>query len=147
MTALDPAVIEERLSQLEEVITKLEREHPQSAEELAQSNMLSDATLYRLQVGIETIIDIGNHILAEVYHQRPDTYKDTLRALGHVGVVPATFAEKNATMVDFRNLVVHHYGTIDLAKVYHYLTTAPQTFRQFAEHFTAFLETHNPKEA
>ncbi|PIT98140.1 MAG: hypothetical protein COT71_02345 [Candidatus Andersenbacteria bacterium CG10_big_fil_rev_8_21_14_0_10_54_11] len=140
MTALDPDITKERLAKLEEVVEKLERERPSSAKELAKSDLLSDATLYRLQVGIEAIVDIGGHILAEVFHQRTESYKDTIRELARVGIIPADFAEQNLPMTDFRNLVVHHYGTIDLAKVYDYLTEAPDIFRQFAGYYHAFME-------
>lgn len=139
---LDRQIVEERLAKLEEVIQKLEQAKPRSVEELTSNDLLSDATLYRLQVGIEAVVDIGNHFLAEVYHKRSETYKDTIRELGNIGIISKEFAHENASMADFRNLVVHHYGKVDLAKVYHYLAIAPNIFREFAQHFAHFLEGH-----
>lgn len=142
MTALDTRIIEKRLAKLEEVTIRLEQEKPRSLQQLTESEVLSDATLYRLQIGIEAIVDIGSHILAEVYHQHPETYKDTLIELGTVGVVPPEFIEKNVTMVGFRNLIVHQYGEVNLEKVFSYLEKAPTIFREFAHHFALFLEKH-----
>lgn len=146
MTALDSQVVEKRLAKLEEVTSRLEHARPRSAEELAESDVVSDATLYRLQIGIEAIVDIGSHILAEVYHQHPETYKDTLLELGKLNVVPREFIEQNVAMVGFRNLIVHQYGEIDLAKVFSYLEEAPNVFREFAKHFALFLEKHTNEE-
>lgn len=137
---LDKEIIQERLAKLEHVVQKLESEKPRSIEELASNDTLSDATLYRLQVGIEAIVDIGNHILTEVYGHRSETYKDTILELGSRGIIPKEFAHENADMAGFRNVIVHHYVKVDFEKVYHYLTKAPAIFRQFAEAFDRFLE-------
>lgn len=137
---LDKQIIQERLARLEHIVQKLEDEKPRSIEQLASNDTLSDATLYRLQTGIEAIVDIGNHILTEAYDHRSETYKDTLIELGKAGVIPKKFIEENVTMTGFRNLVVHQYGEINLEKVYAYLGKAPSVFREFAQHFTSFLE-------
>ena len=84
MTAYDANIVAKRLAHLEEATTKLEQERPQTMAQLQTKDALRDASFYRIQTCIEAIVDIGNHILAERYHQYPDTYKDTLRALGLV---------------------------------------------------------------
>lgn len=102
--------------------------------------MLSDATFYRLQVGIEAVIDIGGHILAEEYQRHPETYKDLILELGNCDVVPKQFAEENAEMVDFRNILVYHYVDIDPQKAFANINKAPGVLRRFAEYFIMFLE-------
>lgn len=140
MSAYDPNVITRRLVHLNGVTVKLENSRPLTAEDLAASNVLSDATLHRVQVGIETIVDIGGHILSELYNKHPETYKDIIKEMGTTGIIPETFAEENMDMVDFRNIVVHHYVDIDPEKALANITKAPDVFQQFAEHIAKFLD-------
>lgn len=140
MTALDHQIINRRLNKLQQIIDKLTTEQPASADDLAELDVLGDATLYRMQVGIEAIIDIGSHILAEHFKQHADTYRDVILELGKHGVVPDEFAKANAEMADFRNLLVHHYVELDPQKAFANIEKAPAIFRSFATHFVAFLE-------
>ncbi len=140
MIALDRQLVDRRLHKLQQVIARLERKRPRTPEELVKEDLLSDATFYRLQIGIEAVIDIGGHILAEVYQRQPESYKDIILALGKEGVVPEKFAEENAAMVDFRNIVVHHYVDIDPQKAFTNIDKAPRILRRFAEYFVEFLE-------
>lgn len=141
MTAFDPQIVAKRLAHLEQVAAKLEAERPVTADDIAARDVVSDATFYRIQTGIEAIVDIGGHILAERYKKHPDTYKDTLKALGEVGVLPKSLVEENLSMVDFRNILVHHYVDLDPEKAMVNIDKAPEVFRQFAEHIAKFLET------
>jgi uncharacterized protein YutE (UPF0331/DUF86 family) len=143
MTAYDSQIVAKRLAHLEEVTAKLEKEKPLTIEDLSSSDMLSDATLYRIQTGIEAIVDIGGHILAEIYKKHPDTYKDTLKELSKEGIVSKDLIEENMTMVDFRNILVHHYVDLDPEKALVNIHKAPGAFRQFAEEITVFLEKQN----
>lgn len=140
MTAYDPQIITKRLALLEDTILKLEKERPLTTEEISSRDVLSDATFYRIQSGIEAIIDIGNHILTEKYSEHPDTYKDTLLALGKHDILPVQLVEKNAAMVDFRNILVHHYVDIDPEKALENIEKAADTFRQFAEKIVTFTK-------
>lgn len=60
--------------------------------------------------------------------------------MGIAGIIPETFAEENMDMVDFRNIVVHHYVDIDPEKALANIAKAPDVFRQFAEHVATFLD-------
>ncbi len=139
MTAYDPPIIATRLAHLEEVTVKLENEKLLTIDNLASRDMLSDATFYRIQTGIEAIIDIGSHILAEVYKKHPDTYKDVLKELGRANILSTTLVHENLAMVDFRNIIVHHYVDIDPEKALPIIEKAPRVFRQFAEQIATFL--------
>lgn len=98
------------------------------------------AAMHYLVESIEIIIDAGSHILSECFEKSPATYKDIILELGNEKIVPFEFSVKNAEMADFRNLIIHGYGSIDLKKVYQSLQKAPDIFRQFAEYYVEFLE-------
>jgi len=137
---LDKTTIERKLKKLAEVINKLEQCKKVSLKDFLVDFKISDATMHNLVMGIEIIIDIGNHILAEVFQESADEYAAIIKKLGEVDVIPKNFAKENIEMARFRNLIIHAYEKIDLNKVYQNLQKAPDIFRQFAKYFAEFLE-------
>jgi uncharacterized protein YutE (UPF0331/DUF86 family) len=137
---IDRETIENKLKKLEEVIVKLEECKKVKKEDFAIDFRISDAAMYNLIQGIEIIIDIGNHILSEVFHITADEYAQVIEKLGETNVIPPDFAEENINMARFRNLIIHAYEKIDLDKVYQNLQKAPDIFRQFAKYYLEFLE-------
>jgi uncharacterized protein YutE (UPF0331/DUF86 family) len=89
---------------------------------------------------VEIIVDIGNHILSEVFHSSAGTYKDVIFKLGDAGIIPKDFANDNLKMADFRNLIIHGYASVDLDQVYQNIQKAPDIFRQFAKYYVEFLD-------
>lgn len=89
---------------------------------------------------LKWVIDLGNHLLSEVFQVKADSYAAVITKLGETGIIPEVFAAENADMAKFRNLLIHEYGDVDLGKVYEYLSKAPDVFRQFAQYFDDFVE-------
>jgi len=137
---VDKITIKRKLKKLAEVINKLEQCKKVSREDFFVDFRISDSAMHNLVMGIEIIIDIGNHLLAEVFQESADEYATIIEKLGEVKVVPENFAKENVKMARFRNLIIHAYEKIDLDEVYQNLQKAPDIFRQFAKYFTEFLE-------
>ena len=145
MTPIDEISVQEKLAKLRTVVDKLEQLRQESAEEFLENFQISDSALHNLTIGVEVIVDIGNHFLAEVYQQKVESYADVIGKLGDVKIVPEKFARENVDMAKFRNLIIHEYGIIDLSKAYEYLQKAPDIFRQFAQYFADFLQRQAKK--
>jgi uncharacterized protein YutE (UPF0331/DUF86 family) len=139
--SIDKKSIAEKLTFLKEVCDKLDEIVGKPKDEFFNDFYVSDSAMRNLEVGIEAIVDIGNHILVSSFSSSEKAYRDVLVALGEKKVVPIDFAEKNAEMADFRNLLAHGYGRVDLLKVYRYLQKAPTVFRDFSGYFVKFLES------
>jgi uncharacterized protein YutE (UPF0331/DUF86 family) len=139
MSPIDTQTILEKLSLLETVINKLEKIKSVPQEDFFIDFYKSDSALHNLVLGIEIIVDIGNHILVQKFHSSAKTYKDVIIQLGKKGIIPQEFAEGNSTMIDFRNRVIHGYVGLDLHKVYDYLQKAPEIFRKFAERYEELI--------
>ena len=54
-------------------------------------------------------------------------------------VIPKTFAETVASMISFRNLLVHDYASIKQNLVYEFLQTKLPDFERFTKHITKWL--------
>ncbi len=74
-----------------------------------------------LQISIERVIDIGNEILSSPGLRRPERYRDVPAILAEAKVIPEGFAESVASMIGFRNLLVHDYALIYMALVYEFI--------------------------
>lgn len=140
MAPVNRKTVDKKLDLLNEVIEKLQDIKALSRENFMSDFFIHDTAIRNLVLGIEIIVDVGNHILLEVFHSSADTYKDVVLTLGEAKVVPKDFAKENANMADFRNLIVHAYGSLDMKQVYQNLQKAPDVFRKFAECYVEFLE-------
>lgn len=126
------------LQQSIRVLTQLQR---RSLQQLKNDEITLGAILHYLTVGIESILDIGSHILTEDFGASPESYEAVLELLGQKSVVPATVIEHSRGMGKFRNKMIHEYADIDVEKIHAYLQKAPQEFEQFDQAFSEYLKT------
>lgn len=69
-----------------------------------------------------------------------EEYADILERLAERDVLPRDFAESIRGMAGFRNLLVHGYARVDLARVHEFLSTRLGDFEAFAGHVVRYLE-------
>lgn len=140
MSPLNLPSVSEKLAKLREVIDKLEQCKKASQQEFVSDFRISDSAMHNLVLGVEIIVDIGNHILAEVFQIKTAEYAEVIEKLGKAKVIPEALATENIAMAKFRNLIIHQYEDIDLRQVYENLQKAPHAFQEFAKHFAEFFE-------
>jgi uncharacterized protein YutE (UPF0331/DUF86 family) len=76
-----------------------------------------------LHLVIETCMDVADHIVADRRMRVPETGADTFEILAEAGLLPVPLATALASMVGFRNILVHDYARIDSAVVIRVLRT------------------------
>jgi len=140
MSPVDKNTIKDKLLRLREVVNILNESRESSKEEFLKDSKLSGSVMFNMVVGIELIVDIGNHILAEAFQKPAKTYKDVIIFLGEFEVIPKEFSENNKEMPDFRNKLIHDYDRVSLDKVYEYLQKAPSVFTEFAQYYAEFIK-------
>ena len=140
MSPLNKKTIHEKLFRLREHTKVLEELLLEGRDVFFADHKTQDSATLNMFTGIEMIIDIGNHIITEMFQKQAKTYAEVITLLGETGVIPKTFAKENETMPKFRNLVAHDYDKITPEGVYENLQKAPDIFRQFAKHFVEFLD-------
>ncbi|MDP2754466.1 MAG: DUF86 domain-containing protein [Nitrospirota bacterium] len=128
------------MRRLEKALQVLQQSSKLTYEELISNDVLLSAIERNLQVAIECVLDIGNHIIAEKGFENPDDNEDIIRILGSEGIVPSDFAESIKGIAGFRNILVHEYTGIDYGLLYNYLVNRLDDFRQFARYISAYLE-------
>ncbi len=70
-----------------------------------------------LLLSIETILDLGSHVVSSEGLEPPKTYADIFRVLRDEGMVPGDLAERLMAMARFRNVLVHLYAEVDEERV------------------------------
>jgi uncharacterized protein YutE (UPF0331/DUF86 family) len=117
---------------LEEVVSNLESTRPLGANALRSS--FRDAWMAErgLQLAAETILDIGNHILAAHFGVTAKDYEDIIAQLAARGVIDDALRQKLKGLGGFRNILVHGYLRIDPERVASHLANAPTHFSEFA---------------
>jgi uncharacterized protein YutE (UPF0331/DUF86 family) len=56
------------------------------------------------------------------------------------GIIPRSFVDTVASMIGFRNLLVHDYASINLDLVYSFLQTRLRDFKSFMVFIASWLE-------
>jgi uncharacterized protein YutE (UPF0331/DUF86 family) len=137
---IDHESIVEKKSHLQQAIRSLRniRQRPPAA--IVSDEILTGALLHYIMMGIESILDIGSHILAEDFSIAATSYEEVISLLGGHHIISDQLAHTSAGMGKFRNKLIHEYAEIDLAKVQNYLQHAPEQFEEFDSAFSRYLQ-------
>lgn len=132
--------VKARLQRLEEVVTEL-RELAKLDRGALRGSLRSMWAVERgLQLGIEILLDIGNHILSAQYGATSDRYQDIVEQLAGQGILDQGLHRRLRGIAGFRNILVHDYLRLDPDKVEEALATAPRDFDDFALAIRGWLE-------
>lgn len=128
-----------RLGKLQECLEILEelRGEPRAAF-VANHRIYGDAERH-LQVAIECMLDIGNHILAELGTTPPETYRDVFRSLTAKAGLEAALGSKLEAWAGLRNVLVHLYMGVDRERIHAILQEGLDVPRRFADYVRARL--------
>ncbi|MBP1746913.1 MAG: hypothetical protein H6Q54_1528, partial [Deltaproteobacteria bacterium] len=108
-----PELIAARLERLREYIKTLKAILKYDVEKF-KSDVFVYATAERyLQLSIECLLDIGNHIISDRGYRKPDTYADVFQVLADEKVISKKLLRELDGMAAFRNVLVHDYLRID----------------------------------
>ncbi|MBS3983634.1 MAG: DUF86 domain-containing protein [Dethiobacter sp.] len=89
-----------------------------------------------LQVSIEAILDISNHIIARNRWGTPVKSADSIRTLREKGYFTKAEEDVFGGMIKFRNRIVHLYHHVDEKEVYRILRENMQDFNLFLKAIT-----------
>lgn len=140
---IDRNLINKKLRELENYILTLEGLRTYPISELQKNREKLWSVEHGLQLTVQLVIDMGNHILAAIGEQEIEDYVDVIDRLGERGIIPSEFAQTIRGMAGFRNILIHEYTAVDIKKVYHVLHNQLDDFRKFAKYIDAYLALSN----
>lgn len=135
----DIEILRKKLAEMDTYVNELQKLQIYSLDELKGNLTNLWSVAHGLQLVIQIILDVGNHILADRGIKAFD-YTEVIDLLGQEKVIPREFAAKVRGMAGFRNELVYGYSTLDVKKVYEILQNNLGDFRQFASYIWSFLD-------
>ena len=130
MTALDRQLLAERAATLERHLERIATHLPARPEDLAPGDA-SDVVILHLWQAVQLVIDLALSACSDLRLGTPASYADAFVRLASAGKLDAELARRLARAAGLRNLMVHAYDSIDLARLHGAATNGPRDLRAF----------------
>lgn len=115
---IDLPKVKRRIMFMQENLEKLNRLQKIDRDVFIKDFRNVDSAKYLLQVTIEAMLDISNHIIARNRWGRPETNKESFEIIADQGIIERKYINTYFTMVKFRNRIVHMYFDVDNEMIY-----------------------------
>ena len=115
---IDRGRVEHLVNYVQEMLNRLQIQGGKGFEEFAEDFQAVDASLYELQTMLEAISDIAMHVVAGANLGSPNSRPEAIEMLAKNGIIPQELGEKVSQAVRMRNVIVHHYPSVNLHTVY-----------------------------
>lgn len=136
---VDAVLVKRLLSDLREKKKLLERRRIKDLAAFRADPFLHNAVQHILEIMVEIIVDIGNHIIADEGWPMPSSNREIFETLEQKGVISADMMRLARKMVGFRNIVVHMYEKVDLEDVFTIYRRHLKDFEKFAVEIETFI--------
>lgn len=128
---VDKQRLEDKIYFVKKNLKKLYELKKEAKENFISDYRIFDSAKYNLQVSIEALIDIGNHIISRENFELPATNADTFRILVKENIISKEKLKSYIAMAKFRNMVVHLYEEIDEEEIYNIVQNHLDDFEYF----------------
>lgn len=137
---VDQHVLASRLSALEGYREKLESFRRFRREEFLADEDVHQLAARYLQLACECVLDLTQHVIAQMGYRQPQDYKDAIEVLREEGVLEPDLAERLKGWMGFRNVLVHLYLETDHRRSYEAIQHELGDLEAFAARMARFLE-------
>lgn len=134
----DTAVVRRHLLALDDAVQHLRRHAGRPLSALLTDADERWAVERGLQLCAQNALDIATHLAASAGRDAPD-YASAIDVLGELGVLPAEFAARFRGIAGFRNVLVHGYLGVDLARIHQAVNSGLDDFAEFARLVEGYL--------
>ncbi len=138
---MDIKVIETRLQKLDSFVRNLHQLETIPLDEYLADENVQAVVERRLQLAIQSCMDIAGYVVASLALQSPDEPENIFVLLGKEGILSHDLSRRMAGMVRFRNILVHDYLEIDSEIVHAALAGEVADFKQFAADIMTWLSS------
>ncbi len=135
---VDRAVVRRHLLAIDAALQRLRRHVGKPLAALGAEPDSAWAVERGLQLCAQNALDVATHLAAGAGRDVPD-YAAAIDALQALGVLPAEFAARFRPVAGFRNVLVHGYLDVDLARLHAVLNERLEDFAEFARAVEAYL--------
>lgn len=141
---IDVEVIRKHLTQIDELLGKLEKYARISREKFLSDDDIRLASERAIHLAIQNMLDVGTHMLAVLHIRNVADYRSVFVELGHAGILPERFAEKIADLARIRNRIVHDYADVTPREVYDFLQNRISELATFGTFILDYIKRSTP---
>lgn len=134
-----PEVIRKRLNKLDKYLSILYNLRKYSFDDFVSDPEHYGSAERFLHLAIEAILDMGNHVIADMDLGIVNWYSDIPSILAEKGYIDSAQEKKWLQMIGFRNTLVHDYLEIDRSIVYDILQNHLEDIEAAKRMFAQFL--------
>jgi len=92
-----------------------------------------------IQLIVDEIIDINNHIIRYAQLRVPEDFQSAFLILAENKILPERFARKIAPVVGLRNRLVHRYEKVDVGILLDTIRKSKGDFKNYVKHILKYL--------
>lgn len=137
---IDRRFIETKLSYIQTYYKELEEDLMYSNDEIKKGVLKLRALERILQLIVDEMIDINNHIIRYAHLRVPEDFQSSFLILAEKEILPEEFARRIAPVVGLRNRLVHRYEMINLDILLDTTRKNKEDFKEYVKHVYKFLE-------
>jgi uncharacterized protein YutE (UPF0331/DUF86 family) len=115
---VNPDKIRDKIQFIQRNLGKLQQINKKSQLEFLQDPFMLDAATRLLQISIEAVLDISQHIVSRKHLGIPKTYRESVELLAKSGILSKKKLPNLINMIKFRNRAVHLYDDISGEEIY-----------------------------
>ncbi|HEY2223965.1 type VII toxin-antitoxin system HepT family RNase toxin [Actinomycetospora sp.] len=131
MSNLDRELLAERSASALAHLDRVAGHLPDDPADLRPMSSATDTVVLHLWQAIQIVIDLAASSCVRLGLGSPPTYGDAFRLLAGAEIIDSGLADRLARAAAFRNLLVHAYASLDLARVHAIALDVPDDLRAF----------------
>lgn len=139
---LDPAVIQERLREIQLLIADLVEVGEVDAERLRRERPTRHVVERVLSQIVELAGSINTHMVASLLGRSPDSYADSFDEMARAGVLEWDLTAALRPSAGMRNVLVHDYLEVDHSQVSAAIPLAVEQYGEYVRHIARWLRAH-----
>lgn len=115
---VDRQIVIAKAALIEKSVSRIRAKRPASLEQFLAEPDLQDIVMFNIIQALQGCIDLAAHVVSDEGYGMAGSMNEFFYLLEEQGVLPPDLVERMVLAVGFRNLCVHEYARLDLAKVY-----------------------------
>jgi uncharacterized protein YutE (UPF0331/DUF86 family)/predicted nucleotidyltransferase len=136
-------IVFQRVDRAEMAIKKLSQ-----LKEIPETNFLVNShnvalAEHYLRVGVDSLVDLANHIIAVQGLGRPGSSKEIGNILGRANIIPQDFIKKCVELIKLRDRLTHLYWEVEPAEVYGVIQNELLSITNFLNCLLRYVEEHS----
>ncbi len=133
--------IKDKITQIEKFLEFLSEIKPSSLEEYMRDEKTKAACERFVQKLVDAIVDLAYLIIREIKSLSPETEEQAFDILYKSNIISSQLCERLKDAKSMRNFIVHEYGEVDDAIIFHSITEElEKDINEFIKRVNLFIE-------